>query len=377
MWWLAPGLALTLAASSSGRPASAQEAPASPQRALAFGATLEGYVQWNANDPADRAVALRAYDTRSHMFAIQQVAGVMELAPDPASGRRHGLRIDLQFGQATAAVQGSAANEPRPEIYRHIWQAYGSYVAPVGRGLRVDFGKFASNIGYETNYARDNQAFSRALLFNFLPFYHMGLRASIAVNDTVSLMATLTNGVQQTEEFNSFKSGQLSATVTPVTGVSWTVNYFVGREQPDGGQPDGPGGAYRVFDTYVSWAVTTRVSLGADLNHTSNEVLVSDPATSVDGIGAYLRAQVTPATAIAIRYERLDDEGVFSGTEQLLQELTLTAERRLAEGLIVRAEYRHDWSDERYFASDRGQTARQPTVLVGAIWSVGTKSGAW
>ena len=38
------------------------------------------------------------------------------------------------------------------------------------------------DLGYETNYAKDNQAFSRAYLFNFLPFYHTGLRVSLPVH---------------------------------------------------------------------------------------------------------------------------------------------------------------------------------------------------
>ena len=49
-------------------------------------------------------------------------------------------------------------------------------------GLQTDFGKFASNLGYETNYAKDNNQFSRAYLFNFLPFYHSGLRVTLPVD---------------------------------------------------------------------------------------------------------------------------------------------------------------------------------------------------
>ena len=121
----------------------------------------------------------------------------------------------MQFGQATETVQGSAANEPRPDVYRHVWQAYGTYVFPVGRGLQTDFGKFASNLGYETNYAKDNNQFSRAYLFNFLPFYHSGLRLSLPVSDKVTVMYMLTNGIQQTEDFNDFKSNHVTAIVKP------------------------------------------------------------------------------------------------------------------------------------------------------------------
>lgn len=112
---------------------------------------------------------------------------------------------------------------------------YGSYVFPLGpNGLQADAGKFASNLGYETNYAKDNQAFSRAYLFNFLPFYHAGLRLTFPVHERLIAMYALTNGIQQTEEFNDFKSQQVAVIVKPTARVTWTVNYCAGREQPDG-----------------------------------------------------------------------------------------------------------------------------------------------
>ena len=87
----------------------------------------------------------------------------------------------------------------------------------MGRGLQADFGKFGSNLGYETNYAKDNNQFSRAYLFNFLPFYHSGLRLTLPVNDKVTLMYMLTNGIQQTEDFNNFKSNHVTAIVKPTS----------------------------------------------------------------------------------------------------------------------------------------------------------------
>ena len=56
------------------------------------------------------------------------------------------------LGRETETVEESAVNGLRPQFYRRIWRAYGAYVAPLGRGLKVDFGKFASSLGYETNY---------------------------------------------------------------------------------------------------------------------------------------------------------------------------------------------------------------------------------
>jgi hypothetical protein len=62
-------------------------------------------------------------------------------ATDLEAGRRFGGRLDLQFGQATETLQGNAQNEPRPQVYRPVWQAHGTYIFDGGRGLTADFGK--------------------------------------------------------------------------------------------------------------------------------------------------------------------------------------------------------------------------------------------
>ena len=378
---------LTIALSAVG--ANAQEPEATPAQPAAadenpfahvqFGVAFEGYYQYNWNRPYDRVNLLRAYDTRANVFSIQQAAIVVESAPKVDVGRRFGARVDLQFGQATETVQGSSANEPRPDVYRHVWQAYGTYVFPVGRGLQTDFGKFASNLGYETNYAKDNNHFSRAYLFNFLPFYHSGLRVSLPVSDELTLMYMLTNGIQQTEDFNDFKSNHLVGIVKPVPAVTWTINYYFGQEQADGGEPEGPDGFFRVFDTYVAYNATSALSFGLDVNYVTNEVNKADEALSLQGTGVYARYQVNNPVALALRYERLDDEGLFGGIDQVLHEATATAEYKFANGFLLRGEFRRDWSNEPFFTGPRPDDLRedQNTFLIGMVWWFGNKQGAW
>lgn len=378
-------LILTAAAGSFSS-ATGQEAPpatsvAGPEELtnLKIGLTFEGFYEYNWNRPFDRINLLRAYDTRANTFGIQQTALVFEFAPDVAAGRRFGGRLDLQFGQATEAIQGSSANEPRPDVYRHIWQAYGTYVFDVGRGLAMDFGKFASSLGIETNYAKDNSQFSRALLFGFLPFYHSGVRLSLPISDRVTLMYTLTNGVQQTEEFNNFKSHHVAAIIKPANRVVWTVNYFVGQEHPDGDQPDGPDGFFRVFDTYATLYATAKLALGLDLNLTTSQRRRGDPTQSLLGLGAYARYVFFSHAAVSLRYERLDDDGLIGGVPQVLRETTATVEYKFADGFLARGEFRHDWSNRPYFTTSALGTLRshQPTLLVGLVWWFGNKSGSW
>jgi len=58
---------------------------------------------------------------------------------------------------------------------------------------------------------------------------------------------------------------------------------------------------------------------------------------------------------------------VRTGTAQALKEMTITPEIRLAQGLIIRPEYRHDWSDERVF--DSGNEKTQDTIALGIMYT--------
>ncbi len=253
---------------SSRRPAGA-DAASGPFDHVQFGVAFEGFYQYNWNRPYDRINLLRAYDTRANVFGIQQAAIVVESAPDVAAGRRFGARVDLQFGQATETVQGGAANEPRPDVYRHVWQAYGTYVFPVGRGLQADFGKFASNLGYETNYAKDNNHFSRAYLFNFLPFYHSGLRVSLPVSDKVTRDVhadqrhPADRGLQRLQEQPLRRHRQ--ADRQRRRGRPTTTS---ARSSPTAASPSGPDGFFRVFDTYVAYTADRRRSASASTSTT-------------------------------------------------------------------------------------------------------------
>lgn len=259
-------------------------------RDTTFNVTLDGYYGYNFNKPIGRINLLRAYDIQSNSFSLNQATIVIERAPNVEAGRRFGARVDLMYGQATETVQGNAANEPRPQTYRPVWQAFGTYVAPVGKGLTLDFGKFASSLGYETNYTKDNYNYSRSYYFNFLPFYHMGLRAKYSVNDKVTVMYHLMNGIQQSEDFNGFKSQHFAVILTPIKQVTWQVNYYFGQEQRDlvpelnpgiPGLPTQPGlstnvirpvpnGRLHIFDTYATWNVTDKLILAAEGDYVVN-----------------------------------------------------------------------------------------------------------
>jgi hypothetical protein len=358
---------------------------------------VDTYYGFNFNYPIGRVNLLRAYDVSSNAFSLNQANIILKQDPDPSAGRRYGARLDLQFGQATATLQGSASNEPRPDVYRHIFQAYGTYVFPAGRGLTLDVGKFASSLGYENNYSKDQMNYSRSYWFDFLPFYHMGARVNYKFNDAVAFNYWIVNGTQQTEPFNGFKDQFLGLTLTPSKTISWNVNYYLGQEHPDvvffpfGGAPpnsptfqglafqpipNAPNGRLNIIDSYITWQATPKLTFVAEGDYVVERLLKESAPSTVSGGAAYVQYRFTPKDALAARFEYLGDQGgLFSGKTQALKEITATYGHKLISGFLVQTEFRRDFSNQPVFLTDTlGVFSKhQNTATVGLIWWWGNK----
>jgi len=308
----------------------AQDKPVSIPSTLPGGATLnyyfDSYYGYDFNHPIGRVTYLRSYDVLSNAFSINQAGLVLALDPNVSEGRRYGARLDLQFGQATSTLQGNPANEARPDIYRNIFQAYGTYVFPVAKGLTVDVGKWSSSIGIEGNYTKDQMNYSRALFFDFLPFYHMGVRASYKATDKLAVNYWLVNGTQQVEPTNSYKDELFGFTLQPKSNLSWTMNYYVGQEHPDtthnancGAAPIQPGlcqapitpapdGKQHIFDSYATWNATPKLTFALEGDYVVSRLWEnaapgrSSAPSHVVGGAAYARYQWTNHSAVAARF---------------------------------------------------------------------------
>jgi hypothetical protein len=370
---------------------------------LTVNGMLDTYYEFNFNRPIGRVNYLRAYDVSSNNFSLNQADLMLESAPDLSANKRFGMRVDLQYGQATSTLQGNSANELRPDVYRNIFQAYGSYWIPIRETLlQLDFGKWASSLGIEGNYTKDQINYSRSFWFQFLPFYHSGLRASYKINDELTVNYWITNGAQQTEAFNNFKDQLVGFTVTPKAGLTWTFNYYLGQEHPDityitnpgaGDQglptqqgqtftpiPNAPNGRLEIYDTYATWQVTSALTLAAEADYVESRLYTYSPGQLASGGALYARYQMTPKVAFAVRGEYLHDAaGLYSGTAQRLEEGTLTAEYKVAEGFLARVELRRDSSNRSYFLTDAlgVLSSKQTTLGLGLVWWLGQKQGSW
>ena len=365
---------------------------------------LDTYYQYNFNAPVGRVSLLRAYDVLSNEFSLNQASVVVEHAPEVATGHRWGGRLDLQFGEATDTLQGNPANEPRPQIYRNIFQAYGTYVVPVGKGLNIDFGKWGSSLGIEGNYTKDQINYSRAYWFDFLPFYHMGVRASLPLSDRFTVNYWIVNGTNQVEATNGFKDELFGFTAKPLKSITWNMNYYLGQEHPDrasatncGPVPVQPGlcfteitpapnGRTHIFDSYATWQATPRFQVAIEGDYFIQRLWKnaapgeSSAPAHVTGGAAYLQYQLSQRFVLGTRAEYMSDrQGFFSGLPQALKENTVTFDYKVADGLLMRYEWRRDFSNQPTFLSDvQGVMKKdQNTATLGLIWWWGRKDGSW
>src|SRR5882672_2686352 len=204
---------------------------------------VDGYYQVNFNHPTSPGgtsgggVAFRAFDYRNSTISLNMAELILDKAPD-ASGPagRTGYHVSLGFGDAMNVVNtadpgnlhtgtGFAAQA------QYLKEAYFSYLAPLGKGLQVDVGKFVTPMGAEVIESKDNWNYSRGLLFTWaIPFYHFGARAKYVINDKYAVTGFVTNGWNNIVDNNSGKTYGFAFAWTPTKEVSAYVNYLAGPE---------------------------------------------------------------------------------------------------------------------------------------------------
>jgi hypothetical protein len=286
----------------------------------------------------------------------------------PTADSRGGYRIDLDYGPTTTWVHGT---EPGgTTTFQNIQQAYVSFLAPAGTGLQLDVGKFVTWNGQEVIETKDNWNYSRSLLFAWaIPYYHTGVRAAYSINDKVSVMGFLVNGWNNAVDNNTGKTigGQLM--FKPSAALMLMTNYTGGPETTNDNS------AWRhLSDSIVTYTVNKQVSVAGNYDYGQDKLLGA--TVKWQGVAGYLRYQPTAMFALSPRVEYFNDrDGFQTGVAQKVKEVTVTAEFKHKDGVIMRLEYRGDFSDVPSFLKNISESVKsQNTVTIGFIYAFSTKA---
>lgn len=326
---------------------------------------VDGYYSYNFNTPVTRkAGPERTFDVYTNSLSLNLAE--FSLEKKPTSDSRGGFRIDLDYGPTQEIVNaGDPASQPT--IFRNLGQAYLSYQADVGKGLQIDFGKFVTPLGFEVIKSRDDWNYSRSLLFTLaIPFFHMGARATYALNDKVAVAGYVVNGWNNTLAVIDKKTGIGQITVKPTSKFSATETYIFGPQAPNTTK------WRQVADTVATYSLTPKLTLAGNYDYGQDNE--SGAKVWWQGVAGYGKFQYNDWFAVAPRWEWYDDpQGFTSGAAQKMKEFTLTSEFKHKDGVIARLEYRYDYSDIPFYLRNNRLSTHQTTFTVGLIYAFSSK----
>ena len=382
-------------------------------RPLKIGGYLDFSYQYNLTKPDSGHNNNRVFDTDSNGFNLHLAEINFERLPTKPG--EAGFRVDLDLGTDQRAFSSQDFNSDpslRNQQFKDIdlQQAYIEYIAPIGKGITIDAGKFVTWAGTEVIEAQDNMNSSRSILFGYaIPFAHTGFRATYDVFSgdekcnargkwTVGM--GLVNGWDNIQDQNDAKTFMFESNWQAAKWFNWVVVGMYGDEQavdergllrgqlagatltnPDGGAFAGsdlsdatiPGvgstitgrnwdshnsGGRALLDTtmtFTPWEKFTFVA-GADWGNENNVPQANGPRSrSWWGVAGYVKYQFLANWYVAGRGEYFaDNEGVRTGLRQDLWEGTITTDWALSDPLHIRFEYRHDESNRNSFSDTKG-----------------------
>ena len=326
-----------------------------------------GYT-YNTNTPTSRLNSYRVFDSDDNTFNVDVAELVLQKTA--AKAGEAGFRMDLEVGGAIPEKEQSYGLSVGRSA--DLQQAFLSYIAPLGTGLRLDFGKFVTHMGSEVieGYDGYNDNYSRSFLFNYaIPLTHTGVKASYAVSGALSAMVMVVNGWDNAKDNNTSKSIGAQIVLVPVSPLTLYLNYIGGPEKADTNSH-----VRNTYDAVANWKLLKALTLGVN-----GDYGVEDGASLVDpgknavwkGVAGYAKVDVTSKLALALRGETFHDEGgtrLGVSAPATVGEFTFTPTYKLGDRFIVRSDLRFDNANTQLFVKNSGLSDTQTTISTNIIF---------
>jgi hypothetical protein len=362
---------------------------------------VDAYYGYNYNHPIDNISGWRYFDGPTNAFGLNMVEMIVDKAPDSSSPEsRFGYHVAAGYGNAAYVVNSSDILTDGANFY--LKEAYGQYLAPIGKGLTFQVGKFVTPIGGEVIESSGNWNYSRGILFYYaIPYFHFGVNAKYTWNPKFSSTFYLVNGWNNSAISHDFESGQSagltyggSFAYTP--NAKWSVieNYMAGPVQDaytcdftDSSNCTSLNDWKQITDTVISytpnskWAFMLNGDYGfgpKNWDCTDTEPIACATVGHQStwwGVAGYGKYTINPKSYLAMRYEYYGDPQGYSGlvgAPGFGQEATGTYSYNITSGLQVRAEYRYDFASQPFFqkgADFNNLVKEQNTATLGFIYS--------
>ncbi len=325
-----------------------------------------GYV-YNSGRPATGTNSYRVFDFNDNSFNLDVAEVVVQIAPSKPNDA--GFRVDFAAGNSIPQI---TKTQDQTAAQFDLQQAFASYIAPVGSGLRFDVGKYVTHMGYEVieGYDGYNDNYSRSILFGYaIPFTHTGVKASYAFSSKIAAMVEVVNGWDLLRDNNHSKSLGAQIAVTPVAPLSLIVNWIGGPELENDNHTK-----RNVFDLIAILKPTSWLTLGVNGDYGFEDgTSAANPGSNAKwkGIAGYATLAVTDKFSVALRGETFHDEDgvrLGTGTRTTLSEGTLTPAFKFTDHVLLRGEVRYDKANQPILTKRGTLADKQTTVGANVIF---------
>ncbi len=317
--------------------------PAQPHAAAwLYGAFIDVGRLISSTSPSNHLFRNRGTTPRVDRWDLNMTGAYLKKAPSESS--RAGVELTVQEGRDSElfGFSATAPNIGGADGLLHLGPTNVSYLAPVGKGLTVKGGIFASLIGYDGLYSKDNFTYTRPWTGDYTPYFMLGVNASYPVTPRLTATALLVNGYWHLAHANDVPSvgGQHAYKATDRVTVKQTVLY--GPHQTDTALRD-----WRFFSDSIAERKTARVTAAFEYQiGTEGVATTGDPRALWMAAQAPLKWAVAGPWSFVVRPEfAWDRDGRWIGAPQSVKAVTSTVEYRKALGraqAIVKLEYRVD-----------------------------------
>lgn len=347
---------------------------------------VKGHVdtQWNHNlTRGGNAIAGgntgRIFDNDRDSFTLNNAELDFIQAANPEGGA--GFRLDVSMGEDSDVVNADGGGTTDKF---DLQQAYVEYVQPLGffegneylpSSINVKAGRFVTLAGSEVIEAQDNWNISRSYAFGLaIPFAHNGVRTNFKLfKDFFDVYFGIVNGLAAPVDFNVGKTFEFGLGYNLGEKVSLFHSIYFGNEGTDTDGSNAGGGRF-LNSNVVKFNATDKLAFMGEFNvgNANRAVTAALPRTTPDDVtwfswNFYGRYALTEKDAFASRFEIYrDGERFTTGLSHFLWDWTLTYERKLADNLLGRAEYRYDHGDN----SPYGDSAQMQTITTQLVYII-------
>ena len=366
------GLAIFCACMALSAPAFAEDAkpsglnPDDLKKALGLSIYLQAGYTYNGNASSNSVSGsendLRGYDHKANSFGLDLAEIVF--SKDPAASVI-GYKVKVSTGETAKLIHASGlGTQPtgtaNPESF-DITEAYISYTAPNGKGLRFDIGKMGTFVGAEVIEAIDNPNYSRSFLFVFAePTTHTGVKASYVFSDNVNAALFAVNGWDNAADNNKGKSAGVSVNVAAGDPFSAYINYLQGPESDNNNHDQ-----RSLLDLVATIKPVKPLSI--ILNYDNGKQDNSGaPSVKWNGFSGTVKYDLNDTYSLSMRGESFDDKDGYEPAHPEADRSDGNAGNPAGQRPDRATEYRHDSSDKQSF--DNGTKKSQDTIALGAMY---------